>query len=51
MPWLEEQKALDFSADLSDAELDSEIVELLKQIPEFSDDGLFFFLFFCNHTF
>ncbi|EFO25553.2 hypothetical protein LOAG_02929 [Loa loa] len=40
IPWLEEQDALDLSVDMSDAQLDGEIVELLKQIPEFADDEL-----------
>ncbi|OZC05242.1 zinc finger, ZZ type [Onchocerca flexuosa] len=40
IPWLEEQDALDLSVDMSDAQLDGEIVELLKQIPEFVDDEL-----------
>lgn len=41
IPWLEEQDALDLSVDMSDAQLDSEIIKLLKQIPEFADDGFF----------
>ncbi|VDM16482.1 unnamed protein product [Wuchereria bancrofti] len=41
IPWLEEQDALDLSVDMSDAELDDEIIDLLRQIPEFADDGLF----------
>lgn len=27
--------------DMSDTQLDGEIIEILKQIPEFVDDGLF----------
>uniref|UniRef100_A0A1I8E8L3 RING-type E3 ubiquitin transferase n=1 Tax=Wuchereria bancrofti TaxID=6293 RepID=A0A1I8E8L3_WUCBA len=40
IPWLEEQDALDLSVDMSDAELDDEIIDLLRQIPEFADDEL-----------
>uniref|UniRef100_A0A0R3S4J5 RING-type E3 ubiquitin transferase n=1 Tax=Elaeophora elaphi TaxID=1147741 RepID=A0A0R3S4J5_9BILA len=40
IPWLEEQDALDLSVDMSDTQLDGEIIKLLKQIPEFVDDEL-----------
>ncbi|KAL3982143.1 Zinc finger ZZ type family protein [Acanthocheilonema viteae] len=40
IPWLEKQDALDLSVDMSDTQLDSEIIKLLKQIPEFVDDEL-----------
>ncbi|VDK81638.1 unnamed protein product [Litomosoides sigmodontis] len=40
IPWLEEQNALDLSIDMSDVQLDGEIIKLLKEIPEFVDDEL-----------
>uniref|UniRef100_A0A915PYI7 RING-type E3 ubiquitin transferase n=1 Tax=Setaria digitata TaxID=48799 RepID=A0A915PYI7_9BILA len=39
IPWLEEQDAFDLSVDMSDAQLDAEIIDLLRQIPEFAADG------------
>ncbi|KAM3726305.1 Uncharacterized protein ACO02O_03074 [Dirofilaria immitis] len=40
IPWLEEQDAFDLSVNMSDAQLDDEIVDFLKQIPEFVNDDL-----------
>ncbi|VDN17792.1 unnamed protein product [Gongylonema pulchrum] len=48
LAWLKKEHELDLSTDLSDLKLDTEIIELLKQIPEFSNDGSFVMLIFYH---